>query len=71
MPIYPHKTTINNGQENISLLELSISIKAGSEYWKITEAQNSDNKVAFTDITQLLKEKINKSLKGSYKNTNN
>lgn len=35
------------------------------------EAQDKDLKMAFVTVTEVLKEEMNKSLKGIYENTNN
>lgn len=52
-------TTINNRQDNVSLLELSNPTKAEAE----------DLRTAFVSMIEVLKAEINKSLKEIYEST--
>lgn len=43
---------------------------AGPEYCNIREAQDKDHKIAFKNVTEVLKGAMNKSLEELYENTN-
>lgn len=59
MTRHQHKNKVNNSQGTISPLELSYSPIAGSEYSIIAEGQGKDLKVAFVNVTEVLKEEVN------------
>lgn len=71
MPRYQCKNTTNNSQDNISPREPSNPNTVGLEYCNIDETEEKDHKRAFINMTEILKEKINKSLIETQENTNN
>ena len=65
-----HKNEHNNSQDKMPPLEPSYPTPVGPKYSNIGEAQEKYLKVNYVKMIEVLKEKINKSLKESRENTN-
>ena len=71
MPKQHNKKTITiKSQGNVSALESRQSSTVVPEYSSIFEAQEKEFKAALTNMTKVLKEHMNKSLKEVYESTN-
>lgn len=51
-------------------LEPSYPIKAGPEYYNIIEAEEKDLQTIYREMIEVLKEEMNKSLRGIWENRN-
>jgi hypothetical protein len=70
MPRCEHKNTANNNKDSTSSTRAQQPYHTGPENCNIVKAQDTDLKITFINMIEVLKEDMNKSLKEIYENTN-
>lgn len=67
-PRCQYKNKFNNSLDTLPPLEPRNRITAGSEHCNIAESQNKYLKTAFMNMTEVLREEMNKDLEETYEN---
>ena len=69
MPRCEHKNTANNNKDSTSSTRAQQPYHTGPENCNIVKAQDTDLKITFINMIEVLKEDMNKSLKEIQENT--